>query len=1123
MRSQRLRPAFLLALSCLLVPACRQAGNPLFTDLPAERTGVHFTNQLEETDQLNIIKYLYFYNGAGVGAGDLNNDGLPDLFFTANQGADRLFLNEGDFRFRDVTTAAGLAPVPSENRRWKTGVTLADVNGDGWLDIYVCEVGFYKSINGRNRLYINQGTSEPGGIPSFSEQAPAYGLDFKGFAQQAAFLDYDRDGDLDLFLVCHSVHSAESYARGEARTTRDSLARDILFRNDGGRFTDVSEKAGIFGGPMGYGLGLVVSDVNQDGWPDLYLTNDFHEHDYLYLHAGRQGLAEGPVFREEIVRATGHTSTFSMGVDAADLNNDGWPDIMSLDMQPADEQVLKASAGADHYNLDQMKRGYGYHYQYPRNCLQIADGQLPADSVGPAVPRFAEVAALAGVATTDWSWGALLADFDNDGWKDIFVSNGIFRRPNDLDYLRYASAEEVQRNATDRDLAGMMPPGAVGNYAFRNRCDASGNLPQFEDVSQAWGLGRAGYAHGSAWADLDGDGDLDLVVNNLNAPASVLRNETVQRTGRHFLRLHLQGSGGNTAGIGAKVWVSTPAGTQLQELFPTRGWLSAMDPTLVFGLDTAATVSRLRVEWPDGRTQVLEGIPADRTLTLRQSEAGAIPADDDRPDPVAPSGWFSARPFAGPGPTHRENRFVDFNIEPLLPYLLSTQGPRLAVGDVNGDGTDDFYRCGAKAQAGELWLSASGDSWRPVSDPFAADFLVEEVAATFLDVDADGDLDLFVASGGGEYRPGAEQLRHRLFRNDGTGGMFPDTVNAWPSSQAGCVIAADMDADGFTDLFIGGRSIPGSYGLPPRSYLLYNDGTGRFSDRTAERCPGLDTAGMVTAAVWLPGTGQLVVAGEWMPLTSWTPAVPAPPTVVPGSAGLWNTLVAFDADGDGDLDLVGGNFGRNSQWTATSENPLSLFVGDIDGNGATDPLLTYVRQGQRYPFASRDELVGQLPDLRKRFGRYADFAESTFGEVFRAETLRAARRLDAETLASTYFENRGEEGFRAVPLPPEAQVSPVFAILPADVDADGFTDLLLGGNLHAVQPSLGRQDAGAGTVLLGEGNGRFRAVPRQEHSWYVPGEIRDLRSIRTREGGFQWLVARNNDTVLRFALSRPLR
>jgi hypothetical protein len=484
---------------------------------------------------------------------------------------------------------------------------------------------------------------------------------------------------------------------------------------------------------------------------------------------------------------------------------------------------------------------------------------------------------------------------------------------------------------------------------------------------------------------------------------------------------------------------------------------------------------------------------------------------------------LSARLFDGPVPTHRENRFVDFNIEPLLPYMLSTQGPRLAVGDVNGDGTDDFYRCGAKAQAGELWLSASGDTWRPVSVPFGAEFMVEEVAAVMLDADADGDLDLFVASGGGEYRPGAEQLRHRLFRNDGLGGMVLDTLTDWPSSNAACVLVADMDANGFPDLFIGGRSVPGSYGTPPRNYLLLNDGTGRFTDRTTERCPGLDTVGMVTAAVWLPDTKRLMVAGEWMPLTSWTPATPGPPTPVPGSGGLWNILVAFDGDGDGDLDLVGGNFGRNNPWTANEEQPLSLFVRDFDGNGATDPLLTYVRQGKRFLFVSRDELVGQLPDLRKRFVRYADFARQSFGDIFDEQSLQGCRRLDVETLSSTYFENRGSEGFRAQALPPAAQVAPVFAVLPTDVNADGITDLLLAGNLHAVQPALGRQDAGAGTVLLGEGKGRFRAVPRQVHGWYVPGETRDMQAIRTREGGMQFLVARNNDTVLRFAVTRPER
>ena len=1107
MTNTRLIPNHLLLGLLVLQLSCQSGGNRLFSLLPPSRTGIDFANQLDENERFNIIKYLYFFNGAGVAAGDVNNDGLPDVFFTANQLSNKLYLNKGDFRFEDVTQAAGLQDVEQAGRSWKTGVSMADVNGDGWLDIYVCEVGFYKSINGRNKLYINQGP-DAGGQVRFEEQAANYGLDFKGFAQQSAFFDYDLDGDLDLLLVAHSVHSAESYARGEQRTVRDSLARDVLYRNDGKRFTDVSEQSGIFGGPMGYGLGLAVSDLNSDGWPDIYITNDFHEHDYLYLNNGnRMGV---PQFSEHIATATGHTSTFSMGVDAADLNNDGLCDIMTLDMKPEDEQVLKASAGADHYNLYQMKLSYGYHYQFPRNCLQLAQGSQPASGGG--IPRFAEVAELSGVAATDWSWGTLLADFDNDGWKDIFVTNGIWRRPNDLDYLRYSSGEQAQKYATDLELAAKMPQGAVENYAFKNTCRTAGEVPVFENVSEAWGLNLKGYSNGAAWADFDQDGDLDLVVNNLNAAAALYRNEAGKLSGNNFLKVKLEGSGSNRFGIGARVLVQTPGNSQLQELSPTRGWLSASDHSLVFGLGKATSATAVTVIWPGGKTQSMQQVNANQTLVLRQQEAtGSAGMASEETKPL-----LGAMPFPGSAaPLHTENRFTDFNIEPLLPYMLSAQGPGLAVADLNGDGQDDFYLCGAKGQAGQLWLSADAGQWQPVAQPaFAADFLFEDVEACFLDVEKDGDLDLFVVSGGGEYRPGAEQLRHRLYRNDGRGNFSRDPA-LFPSSNGACVLPADFNGDGEVDLFIGSRSVPGSYGLVPQSFLLVNDGSGNFRDAAEELFPGLSSAGMVTSAVWLEAEQRLAVAGEWMAIKIWERGKKSA-REIPLSRGLWNTLSAADWDGDGNLDLMAGNWGENSTWRASEEQPLELYVMDFDQNGATDPVLAYYRKGKRYTFASRDDLVGQMPDLKKKYVQYGAFAGSTFEQVFPDELLKGAQYSRVEQLKSCYLENQGGGNFDLRPLPAAVQAGPVQALLPGDFDGDGRMDVLLAGNWLGVQPSLGRQDALQATLLKGDGGGNFEAMPASQHGFYVPGEVRDLQLVRGASGQQWLLVARNNSEMLVF-------
>ncbi len=1136
-----------LLFSIILWARCQPSGaDKLFTCITGKESGVTFANQLTEDDRFNIIKYLYFYNGGGVATGDVNNDGLPDIFFTANQLSNRLYLNKGNFKFEDITEKAGvLDEAKGTTGKWKTGVTMADVNADGWLDIYVCEVGFYKSVNGRNRLFIN---NQDG---TFSEKAEEYGLAFKGFSQQASFFDYDLDGDLDMFLATHSVHSAESYVKAENRVARDSMAKDMLFRNDGGHFTDVSEEDSIYGGSMGYGLGLITADLNNDGLPDIYVTNDFHENDYLYLNTGKN-------FKESIALCTGHTGTFSMGLDAADLNNDGLLDLMSLDMKPQDEAIMKASAGADHYNLYQMKLGYGYYYQYPKNCLQLGV-RLPTpnnyreqfDSLGLAEQTttqgatgvgYIEIGEMAGVAATDWSWSTLMADFDNDGWKDIYITNGIWRRPNDLDYLKYASNQEVQRLASDLELAAKMPQGQVANVAFQNQSSdhslqssVSGEaripnpqspIPTFKDVSKEWGLDLLGCTNGAAYADFDNDGDLDLVVNNLNAEAVIYRNNAEQFSKNNYLKIKLEGEGGNRFGIGAKIAVAIGETTQTQQLFPTRGWQSSSDLTLVFGLGKNKTADKVTVTWPGGQQQVLEQVPANQMLVLKQlSLQSAVRSEADSSlqssvrSPQASGFDQLFKPSTAsrqPPAVHRENRFVDFNIEPMMPHMLSTQGPKLAVADVDGDGLDDYFLCGAKAQAGQLALSTL--QWSVDNQSaFEEDFMQEDVDAVFFDADADGDQDLFVVSGGGEYREGATQLQDRLYLNDGKGNFSKNTSTAWPTANGSCAVPADFNGDGAVDLFIGSRSVPGSYGITPKSFIYLNTGKGNFQDATAEICPEISSIGMVTSAVWLQKEKHLAVTGEWMPILFFDfSKTPAPSTSLPHSNGFWNSLAAADMDGDGDTDLLAGNMGLNSPINASPGEPVELFVKDYDENGATDPIITYYKQGKQYTLVSKDDLVTQIVEMKKRFVEYAAFAKSTFKEIFDEKMLEGAVHKQADIFQSVYLENKGQGQFEMKPLTLEAQVSPIFAFLPGDFDGDGNMDALAVGNFYGNQPYIGRYDALNGLFLNGNGKGLFAPIGPANSGFYAPGECRDIKLLNVGNGKQRVLVARNNGSVLGF-------
>jgi len=1072
---------------------------PLFELLSPEATGVTFANTLPEKADFNILNYLYYYNGGGVAVGDIDGDGLPDLYFTSNLGPNKLYRNRGNYTFEDVTDKAGVADPDA----WKTGVTMADVNGDGKVDIYVSGAD-YLGLHGRNVLYINNGDG------TFTDRAKEYGLDHVGYNTQALFFDYDGDGDIDMYLLDHSTHAQRamaSQAQGSATSPRTG---DRLFRNDGGHFTDVTDAAGLHDGIDGYGLGVVASDFNNDGCPDIYVTNDFQGNDYLYINN-----CNG-TFTESIAKATGHTSRFSMGVDAADFNNDGRTDIISLDMQPEREDILKTSANAESFNIYNLRLEAGYQPQYARNALQLNRGK----------GRFSEIGYLSGVFATDWSWSALFADLDNDGNKDLFVTNGIFRRPNDMDYISFVGNEAVQATLHDTitnanlGLLQKMPQIPLAKYAFRN----DGNL-KFTNMAEAWGLAQPGFSNGAAYVDLNNSGNLDLVVNNINAPASIYRSHAREINRNHYLTVQLRGSGANTAGIGARVEITQKGEKQVVEQMPTRGFLSSVDPRLHFGLGSSSRIDTLTVIWPNHRFQTLTNVQGDTILTLVQKDASQMyqysaPAS-------APPMFADVTAKTGVDFKHEEDTFYDYSREPLMPHLLSTEGPRLAVADVNGDGLDDFYVGGAKWQPGKLFIQQHDGTFRASAQPaFEADSLSEDIGASFFDANGDGRQDLLVVSGGNEFWGEQDALRPRLYLNDGHGN-FKRARDALPNifENGSCVAVGDFNGDGRPDLFIGSRVVSKSYGMIPRSHLLENDGTGRFTDVTLEKAPALSEAGMVSSATWIDydhdGKLDLVVVGEWMPVRVFHQengklVDRTKEAGLSGTNGWWNSVEAVDLRGNGRRDLVLGNLGLNSYLHASPKEPARLYVNDFShsGGGNLEQILTSYKNGVSYPVAGRDELLKKIPSLRGKYPSYKDFGASRVEDIFPAADLSQAQVREAYTFASAVALNNGNGAFTLQPLPVEAQFAPIYASLAGDFDGDGKTDLLVGGNFYGVIPVLGRYDASYGLLLRGDGKGGFTAVDMAESNLVIDGQVRDMKMLRGPKGERLIVVARNNDKVM---------
>lgn len=1124
---------WLLGWLCMLPPILHAQQSPpatLFSLLDEKKTGIFFLNQIREDDSLNVMRYEYLYNGAGVGIGDFNNDGLNDIFFSGNTGPDKLFLNKGDFKFQDVTKQARI----TGNGTWSTGVSIADVNGDGLLDIYVCHSGKYDDpAKLSNELFINQGIVN--GMPVFKDMAKEYGLDAPGTqSTQAVFFDYDKDGDLDMFLLNHSNHTYNPFLNTrKIRSTPDFNFGNRLFRQDkdvNGKihFTDVTLSAGIINNPLNFGLSVTVSDVNKDGWPDLYTTSDYTEKDCFYIN-NRDG-----TFTESLEKSFTHISKYSMGSDIADYNNDGRPDILTLDMLPEDNHRQKLLKGPDEYDQYHLLLDSGYYHQQMRNMLHLNQG---TDDKGNL--RFSEIGQLAGISNTDWSWAGLFADFDNDGWKDLFISNGYLRDFTDLDFLKYKvpdakmeAARQGNQNFKTYDLVRQMPSNKLSSYIFHNNKDLS-----FSNVTADWGVNKPSISNAAAYGDLDNDGDLDLVICGNNEPARVYRNNESVSKKNHYVTIRLTGRGMNTRALGAKATLTTTDGvSQYQELYPVRGYQSSMAPELFFGFPKEQSVRQIKIIWPDDKVTVLNDPAADRIINLAEDDSTGISIVGASAASSPATGktrlFTDITGTSGLSFRHRENDFVDFKEEPLLPYQLSRQGPALAKADVNGDGLEDVFIGGAIGQPGQLYLQTKDGKFKLApSQPWTADADHEQVNALFFDADNDGDMDLYVVSGGNEYTDQSPLFQDQLYINDGRGN-FTKAEGALPPmlSSKFAIAAGDFDHDGDLDLFVGGRGLSGSFPLPSKSYILRNDskkGVIHFTDVTDEVCKDLRLPGMVTSALWVDlqkdHYPELLIAGDWMPVRLFHNDKGQLSDISAKSglahlSGMWTSITAADLNGDGNIDFILGNCGYNNQFKASIAEPMTLYAADFDDNGTIDPIICYYIKGKSYPMASRDELLDQIVPLRKRFVKYTDYADATIQDIFPAEKIAAAKKFTCEQLASGILYNQGNGQFSFTPLPLAAQFSKVFAAVADDFDGDGIKDILLSGNFFPYRTQLGRCDASLGVLLKGEaplnGNGQqFKAVDPAESGCYIGGDVRGMVEIKNGSGEKMLIIAKNDDAI----------
>jgi enediyne biosynthesis protein E4 len=1080
----------------------------LFQEISTTDSGLDFTNYVKNTPEFNIFIYRNFYNGGGVATGDINNDGLVDVYFTCNMGENQLFLNKGDMKFENISKKAGITGT----KEWSTGVIMVDINNDGWLDIYVCNAGYVKGKDQKNELFINNHDL------TFTEKAAEYNLDENGYTTHAAFFDYDQDGDLDCYILNNSFLPVNTLNYENKRTlyaqdwpVADFLkgGGDKLLRNDNGKFTDVTKQAGIYGSLIGFGLGVTVGDVNNDNLLDIYVSNDFFERDYLYINQGNG------TYKEDLESQIDHNSLASMGADMADLNNDGYPEIFTTEMMASDEFRLKTNTVFEDYKVFQIKQQEDFYPQFMHNCLQLNNKNQ----------TFSEIANFSGVGATDWSWGALMFDLDNDGFRDIFVCNGVYQDVINQDFVDFFANDLMQKMAltnekTELDtLLKAMPSNPIPNKVFRNRGDLT-----FEDTGKKWGFEKPTFSNGSAYADFDNDGDLDLVINNVNQPALLYRNNAKSQNANHHLSVQLTGENPNTFAVGAKVFLHQ--GNQIinSELIPTRGFQSSVEYKMTFGLGSVATLDSLVVLWPNTKVTTIKNPPIDTLLQININTARNI----KNKQKTKQNQNLYLKEIANTFNSHQENDFVDFYQEGLSFRMISKEGPKAAKGDVNNDGLEDIFICSAEGQkTPKLYLQTSNGFVASKQEAFELDSDYEDTAANFFDIDGDKDLDLFVGSGGNNKQPGSRLMQSRIYVNDGKGNFTINpkalTINGFNTSVA---LPFDFEGDGDLDLFVGSRSVPGTYGVPPRHFLYQNDGKGNFKDIAKNVAPNLQSIGMITDATLTNLTGdatpELVLVGEWN-----TPHIfsisngklDKVNSNLDDFAGWWYAVQSDDVDGDGDQDLILGNRGDNFYFSGEKETPCKLWVWDFDNNGTVEKIMTRNIEGRDMPIPMKKELTSQLPSLKKKNLKHAQYAKKSIQDLFDPEIIKKAMVREGNYFKSAVAINEGNGKFKMIALPKEVQFSCIKAIWCGDLNKDGRKDLLMAGNDHGFMPQFSHLDASRGNTLINKGDGTFEYVENQNSGFSIRKEVRQLLDIK--KGKERILVALvNNDKPQIFSFQK---